>query len=153
MTDAAAIGHIVGDCHRFPVRVYWEDTDAGGIVYYANYLRFTERARSDLLRLAGIDQRAMLTDGTGAMFAVRDVQVSYLAPARLDDDLAVETRLGDMRGATLILLQDVRRGETVLVRSSVRAAFIGLDGRPRRIPGTVRDRLAGLATIAEGVKE
>lgn len=153
MTEGAALGRIGDGCHLFPVRVYWEDTDAGGIVYYANYLRFTERARSDLLRLAGIDQRGMLADGAGAMFAVRDVQVSYQAPARLDDDLVVETRLGDMKGATLVLLQDIRRGDTVLVRSSVRAAFIGLDGRPRRIPASVRDRLSGFAAIAEGVKE
>ena len=154
MTDAGggsaaasgAIGRIVADAHLMPVRVYWEDTDAGAIVYYANYLKFTERARSDMLRLLGIDQRAMMERESGAMFAVRDVQASYLAPARLDDDLVVETRLIELKGATLSLSQDVVRQGDRLVRTQVRAAFIGLDGRPRRIPPLVRERLTALTT-------
>lgn len=147
MTDGAgAIGRIAADAHLMPIRVYWEDTDAGTIVYYANYLKFTERARSDMLRVLGIDQRAMMEQDSGAMFAVRDVQASYLAPARLDDDLIVETRLIELKGATLSLSQDVLRQGEVLVRTRVRAAFIGLDGRPRRIPPLVRDRLTALTT-------
>ncbi len=147
MTDpAGARGAIRGDAHVMPVRVYWEDTDAGTIVYYANYLKFTERARSDMLRLLGIDQRAMMEQDSGAMFAVRDVTASYLAPARLDDDLVVETRLTEMKGATLSLSQNVMRQDEMLVQTQVRAAFIGLDGRPRRIPALVRDRLTALKT-------
>jgi acyl-CoA thioester hydrolase len=147
MTDpAGARGAIRGDTHVMPVRVYWEDTDAGAIVYYANYLKFTERARSDMLRLLGIDQRAMMEQDSGAMFAVRDVTASYLAPARLDDDLVVETRLTEMKGATLSLSQNVMRQDEMLVQTLVRAAFIGLDGRPRRIPALVRDRLTALKT-------
>ncbi|WP_417515684.1 tol-pal system-associated acyl-CoA thioesterase [Minwuia sp.] len=140
-----ASGRIQGDAHLFPVRVYWEDTDAGGIVYYANYLKFTERARSDMLRLLGIDQRAMLDADDGAMFAVRDVTVEYLSPARLDDDLVVRTRLIALKGATITLEQDVLRAETVLVHTRVRAAFIGLGGGPRRIPPDIRTAMAGLA--------
>ena len=147
MTEpGGAIGRISGGAHLMPVRVYWEDTDAGAIVYYANYLKFTERARSDMLRLLGIDQRAMIEQESGAMFAVRDVTASYLAPARLDDDLSVETRLIEMKGATLSLSQNVMRQDETLVRTQIRAAFIGLDGRPRRIPALVRDRLATLTT-------
>ena len=80
------------------------------------------------------------------MFAVRDVTASYLAPARLDDDLVVETRLTEMKGATLSLSQNVMRQDEMLVQTQVRAAFIGLDGRPRRIPALVRDRLTALKT-------
>lgn len=149
MTETgAAIGRVDGDRHLMPVRVYWEDTDAGGIVYYANYLRFIERARSDMLRLLGIDQRRMLDDGGGAMFAVRDVRIEYLKPARLDDDLEVETRLAEMGGATITLTQNVWRSADLIVRSLVRAAFIGLDGRPRRLPSLVRERLRKL--VEEG---
>ena len=144
--SGGARGRISGDAHLMPVRVYWEDTDAGAIVYYANYLKFTERARSDMLRLLGVDQRSMMEQDPGAMFAVRDVTASYLAPARLDDDLLVETRLTEMKGATLSLSQNVMRQDEMLVQTQVRAAFIGLDGRPRRIPATVRDRLTALTT-------
>lgn len=144
--SGGARGRISGDVHLMPVRVYWEDTDAGAIVYYANYLKFTERARSDMLRLLGVDQRSMMEQDSGAMFAVRDVTASYLAPARLDDDLLVETRLTEMKGATLSLSQNVMRQDEMLVQTQVRAAFIGLDGRPRRIPAPVRDRLTALTT-------
>lgn len=135
---ADLLGHVDGDAHYFPLKVWWEDTDAGGIVYYANYLKFTERARSAMLKLIGVEQRAMLDADDGAMFAVRDVRVTYLEPARLDDDLVVRTRLAELKGATITLDQDVLRGGAELVRSSVRAAFIGLGGRPRRIPQQVR---------------
>ncbi|WP_416899086.1 MAG: tol-pal system-associated acyl-CoA thioesterase [Minwuia sp.] len=149
MAERGASGRIEGDAHLFPVRVYWEDTDAGGIVYYANYLKFTERARSDLLRGLGVDQQAMLGDGEGAMFAVRDVTIEYLSPARLDDDLVVATRLVALKGATITLDQDVLRGGEALVRSRVRAAFIGLGGRPRRIPTDIRQAMEGLAARGE----
>ena len=127
------------------VRVYVEDTDVGGIVYYANYLKFTERARSDMLRGLAVDQRGMLDAGDGAMFAVRDVTVEYLKPARLDDDLVVRTSLVALKGATITLDQDVLRGGEELIRSRVRAAFIGLGGRPRRIPEAIRRAMTALA--------
>ena len=138
------LGHIEGDAHYFPLKVWWEDTDAGGIVYYANYLKFTERARSALLKVLGVDQRAMLDDPDGAMFAVRDVTVTYLEPARLDDDLVVRTRLAELKGATITLDQDVLRDGAVLVKSSVRAAFIGVGRGPRRIPAGIRSAMEQL---------
>lgn len=119
--------------HRFPVRVYFEDTDLSGIVYHANYLRFMERARSDLLRLLGIDQRAAFAAGTG-VYAVADMALRFAAPARLDDDLVVETRCLGVGAATVTMDQRIRRGEERLVEARVRAAFLGPDGRPRRQP-------------------
>lgn len=141
---STVLGHIDGDAHYFPVRVWWEDTDAGGIVYYANYLKFTERARSALLKQLGVQQRDMLDAEDGAMFAVRDVQVAYLEPARLDDELVVRTRLTGLKGATITLQQDVLRDSTELVQSSVRAAFIGIGRGPRRIPPEIRSALEQL---------
>lgn len=119
--------------HRFPVRVYFEDTDLSGIVYHANYLRFMERARSDLLRLLGIDQRAAFAAGTG-VYAVADMALRFAAPARLDDALVVETRCLAVGAATVTMDQRIRRGEELLVEARVRAAFLGPDGRPRRQP-------------------
>lgn len=152
MLAERGFGRIEGHRHLFPVRVYWEDTDAGAIVYYANYLKFTERARSDMLRQLGVDQRDMLETGDGAMFAVRDVTVSYLQPARLDDSLIVATSLIDMKGATITLAQDVLRDGQALVTTIIRAAFIGLGGRPRRIPPEIRSLLERLATRGEEVQ-
>ena len=131
--------------HRFPLRVYWEDTDAAGIVYYANYLRFIERARSDLVRLAGIDQAALLA-GDGLAFQVRRCEVDYLAPARLDDELCVETRLHRLAGARMEMEQNVLRDGAPLVRARVTLACVGANGRPRRIPPDVVRVLAPTRT-------
>lgn len=144
MRDARAAGWMEGGTHVFPVRVYWEDTDAFGIVYYANYLRYIERARSDLLRLAGVDQAALLAD-TGLGFAVRHCGVDYLRPARLDDTLAVRTELADGRGATLAARQSVWRGDEELVTADVRLACLDRSGRPRRLPPALLGRLATLS--------
>lgn len=122
--------------HRFPLRVYWEDTDAAGIVYYANYLRFIERARSDMVRGAGVDQAALLAED-GLAFQVRRCEVDYLAPARLDDDLTVETRLHLCAGARMEMTQTVLRDALALVRAKITLACVGANGRPRRIPGDV----------------
>jgi len=126
--SAASVAH-----HVFPVTVYWEDTDAGGIVYYANYLRFAERARTELLRAAGIDQRELAAE-TGQLFAVRRVEAEYLAPARLDDSLEVVTRVVTTRGATVDMEQVVRRGDDVLVRMMVQIACVNGRGRATRLP-------------------
>ncbi|NQV59480.1 MAG: tol-pal system-associated acyl-CoA thioesterase [Alphaproteobacteria bacterium] len=131
----------MSEFHRFPVRVYWEDTDAAGIVYYANYLRFLERARSDLVRGAGIDQVALL-DREGIVFPVRRCEIDYLQPARLDDEIQVRTRLKKLGGASMDMDQDIHRGEEALVRAKVRLACIGPNGRPRRLPATVRAALS-----------
>ena len=119
--------------HRFPVRVYFEDTDLTGVVYHANYLRFMERARSDLLRMLGIDQRAAKETGEGH-YAVAEVAIRYRAPARLDDDLVVRSRVTQLTPARCVIDQAVCRGETILTQGSVTVAFLDLAGRPRRQP-------------------
>lgn len=126
--------------HRHAVRVYWEDTDASGIVFYANYLRYTERARTEWLRRLGVNQSALL-DETGMAFVVRQVSVGYRAPARLDDVLEVRSRLSELRPASLTLEQRVQRGEELLVQSSVQLACIDRQGRPKRLPQLVRAAL------------
>ncbi|MBT3371459.1 MAG: tol-pal system-associated acyl-CoA thioesterase [Rhodospirillaceae bacterium] len=127
--------------HRFMVRIYWEDTDAAGIVYYANYLRFLERARSDLVRQAGIDQVALL-DSDGVVFPVRRCEIDYLQPARLDDEVEVRTSIQKLGGASMAMVQDIHRGDQTLVRAKVRLACTGPGGRPRRLPANVRAALS-----------
>ncbi|MBV8685605.1 MAG: tol-pal system-associated acyl-CoA thioesterase [Alphaproteobacteria bacterium] len=128
-----ADGRMVGTTHRFPLRVYFEDTDVAGIVYYANYLRFMERARSDMLRLLGIDQRAALESGEG-VYAVAEASIRYRAPARLGDDLVIVTALDEIRAASVLIHQQVMRGGEILADAMVTAAFITSAGRPRRQP-------------------
>jgi len=127
--------------HQHPVRVYWEDTDASGIVFYANYLKFTERGRTEWLRDLGVDQSDLLAQ-TGSAFVVRHVSVDYRAPARLDDELAVRSRLAELRPASLTLEQQVLRGDRLLVSSQVHLACIDRQGRPRRLPEQVRSALS-----------
>ena len=124
-------GRFDGGDHLFPVRVYFEDTDLSGVVYHANYLRWFERARSDMLRLLGIDQRAAHEAGEGA-YAVSELSIHYRAPARLDDVLTVRTRTLEVGAASCRIVQQAWRDETLLAESHVRAAFVAPDGRPRR---------------------
>ena len=133
----------VADPHRVVVRVYYEDTDFSGVVYHANYLRFLERGRTELLRSAGIDQSALHAEGSGLNFAVRRMTLDYARPARMDDLLHVDTRVGEMRGASLWMSQQVLRGETVLVAAAVLVAVLS-GGRPARLPDGLRSRLAAL---------
>jgi len=126
-------GAFVGKTHRFALRVYFEDTDTAGIVYYANYFRFMERARSDMLRALGVDQRAAIEAGEG-VYAVADAQIKYRAPARLGDDLVVVTDLLEVRAATVLIHQRVMRGDELLTDATVTAAFLTPEGRPRRQP-------------------
>lgn len=126
-------GRFDGVEHRFACRVYFEDTDLSGVVYHANYLRFMERARSDMLRLAGIDQRAAFAAGEGA-YAVTDLHIRYAAPARLDDDLLVTSRLARVRAASVVIHQRVSRGGETLTLAEVTAALVTPNGRPRRQP-------------------
>lgn len=123
--------------HRFPVRVYYEDTDMGGIVYHANYLKFIERARSAWVRDLGIDQNAML-EREGVIFAVRRIEADYLGPAKLDDALEVETRTLRATGARLVMHQEVLRGAQVLFRAVVTVACITAAGQPVRLPANIR---------------
>jgi acyl-CoA thioester hydrolase len=130
--------------HRFTCRVYYEDTDLAGIVYYANYLKFIERARTEALRDLGISQTD-LRDRLGIVFAVRRAEVDYLRPARFEDQLVVTTVLVAARGATFDLAQDVLRDAAILARCRVTIAAIRADGRPARLPAEIRERLGDLA--------
>ena len=131
--------------HRYALRVQWEDTDAAGIVYYANYLRFIERGRSDLLLQNGIDQRALIDAENGVAFAVRSCHIDYLKPARLHEILVVTTAMTELRGASLSLGQEVWRGEDLLVRAEVKLACIDSKGRARRVPPPVAALFATLS--------
>ena len=126
-------GHFVGAEHRFAVRVYFEDTDVAGVVYHANYLRFMERARSDMLACVGIDQRAAHECGAG-VYAVAAMALKFVAPARLGDALLVTSRVSRARAATCLIHQRVSRDGVEIARADVTAAFVGPDGRPRRQP-------------------
>ncbi|MEL6737943.1 MAG: YbgC/FadM family acyl-CoA thioesterase [Pseudomonadota bacterium] len=126
-------GVLDGPRHFYAVRVYYEDTDLSGITYHANYLRWFERARSDLLRLLGIDQRAAIESGEGA-YALSEVNLNYRLPARLDDDVVIETRCTELGAASCRMHQIARRGEDVLCEATLRVGFITLEGRPRRQP-------------------
>ena len=126
-------GAFVDGVHYFPARVYFEDTDAGGVVYHANYLRYMERARSDMLRLVGIDQRGTLDSGEG-VYAVADVTLSYRRPARLDDDLIVRSAVTDVGAATASIHQTVMRDAEILTEGTVKVAFLSPQGRPKRQP-------------------
>lgn len=128
--------------HVMPVRVYYEDTDASGIVYHANYLRFIERARTDVLRCAGLDHRRMMDAEDSTAFAVRQMDIRFHAPARLDDALEVRTRFTELRGARIRAAQSVWRGEALLFEAQVEVAVLDGEGRARRIPAFVRDALA-----------
>ena len=134
--------------HHFALIVYFEDTDAYGIVYYANYLKFMERARSDMIRAAGVDQFAELRR-SGSAYAVVEVDIKYRRPARLGDDLLVVSSVEQVRASSVDIHQRVMRGPELLTDARVTAAFLGGDGRPRRQPGewvekfkaiTARDR-------------
>jgi len=129
------------DAHIFPLRVYYEDTDAGGIVYYANYLRFAERARTEYLRSVGADHQTLLAED-GIAFTVRQCSVDYMSPAFLDDPLEVHTRFLEVRGASLRAEQVVKRKTDELARLNVRLACVGDDGRPRRMPTALRSALS-----------
>ncbi len=125
--------------HRFPVRVYYEDTDLAGIVYYANYLKFIERGRSEWVRDLGIDQTALKRDGL--VFAVRRVTADYLTPAKYDDMLVVETEPTGATAARITVDQRVLRGDTVLFTASVTLVMLQADGRPARLPAEIRRKL------------
>ena len=125
--------------HQLPVRVYYEDTDMGGIVYYANYLKYVERARSELVEEMGLNQNAMKAEGV--VFVVRRVEADYLAPARLDDRLMVITTHYPKGQSRWIFEQDVTRGDQVIFRALVTAVCMTVDGRPTRLPAELRAKL------------
>ncbi len=130
--------------HRFACRVYYEDTDLAGIVYYANYLKFIERARTEWVRALGIDQSTLKRD-LGIVFAVRRVEADYVSPARFDDELTVETSARSIGGARIVLQQDVQRGEDTLFTAVVTLVALTDAGKPARLPNDLRQKLVSAA--------
>ncbi|TDX64211.1 (3S)-malyl-CoA thioesterase [Methylosinus sp. sav-2] len=131
--------------HTLAVRVYYEDTDFSGLVYHASYLRFMERARTELLRDLGLGQRELLEAQGGLFFVVRAMTIDFRKPAQMDDLLTVETIVREVSGASFDLDQRVTRGEEMLVSAQVRIAAVE-GGRPRRLPTEVREKFAAVAT-------
>jgi acyl-CoA thioester hydrolase len=129
--------------HSFPIRIYYEDTDAGGIVYYANYLKFAERARTEALRLSGFDQSELM-ENQQVGFVVRRCVVDYLRPAMLDDLLTIETQLHDISKVSMELQQTIRRGKEILVTIEVKLAVVGPDKKLAKLPDTVRKAMLKL---------
>ncbi|MEO6199063.1 MAG: YbgC/FadM family acyl-CoA thioesterase, partial [Sphingomicrobium sp.] len=137
----------VGAEHHFALTVYFEDSDAYGIVYYANYLKFMERARSDMLRACGIDQQAEL-QRSGSAYAVVEAHLRYRRPARLGDDLVILSTIGEVRGSSVLIQQRVMRGDELLTQGKITAAFLDGSGRPRRHPGEWVDKFMTLGSEA-----
>ena len=131
--DRPSAGRFAGGEHRLPVRVYYEDTDAGGVVYHANYLRFMERGRSEMMTACGVDQVAVRDAGIGH-YVVAEMAIRFLLPARLHDELVVGSRLVGLGAATSVIHQRVMRGSAVMAEATVKAAFLSLGGKPRRQP-------------------
>ena len=132
-------GAFDGAEHRLPLRVYWEDTDAGGIVYHASYVRWMERGRTEYLRAIGLDQRALRASGT--RFVVKSMTIDFRRPALFDDSLLVCTQCTTSRAASLILRQRVVRGAEEMAQAEVLCAAIDDDDRPLRLPRPIRERL------------
>jgi len=134
----------VSGTRRFGIRVYYEDTDSGGVVYYANYLRFLERARTELLRSLGFEQAELARDA-GLAFAVRSLQVEYVKPARLDDLIEVATAVGELGRAQVVFLQRIEREGDLLVDATVRVACLDLTkGRAAAMPKPIHEKLKEL---------
>lgn len=133
-------GAVADGIHYFPIRVYYEDTDAGGIVYHANYLRFAERARSECLRLIGWQYDRLLSE-TGLGWVVRRAKIDFHRPARLDDALVVETRLADLTGVRMTARQTLHREDDLLVGLDLELVLLTSSGRPGRIPAPLADAI------------
>jgi acyl-CoA thioester hydrolase len=131
--DTPYRGGFVGPEHHFALTVYFEDTDTAGVVYYANYLKFMERARSDMRRAVGVYQNEVLRSGGGAYY-VAEVDIRYVRPARLGDDLLVVSSVGQVRAASVAIQQRVIRNNELLTDARVVAAFLDAQGRPQRQP-------------------
>jgi acyl-CoA thioester hydrolase len=148
--DTPYRGGFVGGEHHFALTVYFEDTDTAGIVYYANYLKFMERARSDMLRAAGIDQKAEM-DRSGSAYAVAEVAIRYRKPAVLGDDLVVVSTIEAVRAVSVTIQQRVMRGTELVTDASVTAAFLTADQRPQRQPKAWVDRFRSIAVENDAV--
>lgn len=134
--SAGLSGMLTESGHRLMARVYYADTDFSGVVYHARYLEFLERGRSDFLRLAGVHHTELAEGkhGERIVWVVRRMEIDFLSPARIDDILTIDTRAESISGARIVMAQQLKRGEDVLVKAKVEAAIIGEGGRPRRFP-------------------
>ncbi|WP_156842936.1 YbgC/FadM family acyl-CoA thioesterase [Novosphingobium aquimarinum] len=142
-------GVIEGGIHRYALRVFYEDTDAGGVVYHANYLRWFERARTDLLLLLGVDQREAIESGLG-LYTVAEASLRYLAPARLGDTVILETVAETIRRVFVVMRQIAWRGDTKLCEASLRVGFVTPEGRPRAQPEAWRQAFSRLQPDPKG---
>ncbi len=142
MTTFSLAGDLTETGHSLTQRVYYEDTDFSGFVYHARYLHFMERARTDYIRCLGINQSELAGDGEGTMFVVHRMEIDFRAPARMDDILTILTRTEKAGGAKMVLAQEVRRGESLLISARVIIAVVNASGRPRRLPEDLAARLA-----------
>src|SRR5918993_2187105 len=140
-------GGFIGREHHFALTVYFEDTDTAGIVYYANYLKFMERARSDMIRAAGVDHNTAHHQGDG-VYAVAELGIRYLKPARLGDDLVVLSTVEQVRAVSVVIHQRVMRGAETLTDARVTAAFLTADGRPQRQPKEWVERFKAISERA-----
>jgi acyl-CoA thioester hydrolase len=136
-------GRIEGDTHVLPIRVYFEDTDCGGVVYHTNFLKYCERGRSDFIRLLGIEATGLADPAKGepGIFVVRRVEIDYLKPGRMDDVLEVVTSCAEVGSASLTLQQDIRRDGTLLARVKVIVVLVSNAGKPQRLGALVRGAL------------
>jgi len=146
-SPAPTSGRIEGGQHILPLRVYYEDTDAVGIVYYANWLRFLERGRTEMLRLLGQEHSALRAE-KGINWIVRRCAIDYLKPARLDDAIEIVTCCGELKGASLHMVQEARHGAALLVRAELVIACMAPNGRPTRLPIEIRQALQTVAPSA-----
>jgi len=140
-------GGFLGSDHHFALTVYFEDTDTAGVVYYANYLKFMERARSDMLRAVGVDQRQVIESGGGAYY-VCEANIRYVRSAKLGDDLVVVSSVEEVRAASVVIQQRVIRGDELLTDARVTAAFLDANGRPQRQPQEWVEKFRSIAKPA-----
>ena len=142
-SETPSTGAFIGREHQLAVRVYYEDTDFTGVVYHANYARYFERGRSDYLRLAGVSHSDLLRGSEPGAFVVTRLAMDFKRAARIDDALVVRTTYDTIKGPRLIIRQRITRGEETIAEAEVEAACITLDGRPRRPPVDLVERLRG----------
>jgi acyl-CoA thioester hydrolase len=150
MTDRPTAGRFAGREHRLPVRVYYEDTDFTGLVYHANYVRYFERGRSDCLRLMGIGHAELLDGDQPMAFVVSKMELRFLKPARIDDELVVRTVYDAVKGPRLLIRQEIARGEDALCRADVEVVCIHMDGRPRRPTKLLMEKVSPWLASGEG---
>ena len=142
MVEQPNIGWFEGRVHHYPIRVFYEDTDFSGIVYYANYLRFFERARGIYFLLVGFEHAKLWDSDDPLAFAIRKIELDYKKPARVDDHLVVQTTYDRIKGARLWVSQACYRGDDLLVMAVSEAASITPEGRPKRAPKNMVEKLA-----------